>query len=111
MPSPKKMPRPVRKWKNVPLRKDDRFDTYFHTLLHDLRTPLHHISGFAELLHLSDDLATAHKEYTLAIMSACVELNSSVLAHLQLIESSLHGEERAGEVDGTDSPDDLPEQR
>ena len=104
------MPRAVRKWENAPLRKDDRFDTYFHTLSHDLRTPLNHISGFAELLHLSDGLAEAHKEYVLAIMSACVELNSSVLAHLQLVESSLRGEEGAGEADGADVPDNLPEQ-
>ena len=96
-------------WNNVPLRKDDRFDTYFHTLSHDLRTPLNHISGFAELLHLSDGLATAHREYALAIISACGELNNTVLAHLQLIESSLHGEERGTGADGTDVPDDLPE--
>jgi signal transduction histidine kinase len=104
------MPSAARKWNNVPLRRDDRFDTYFHTLSHDLRTPLNHISGFAELLHLSDGLGEAHREYAMAIMSACVELNSSVLAHLQLIEGSLRGEERAGEGDGTDVPDDLPEE-
>ena len=94
----------VRKWKNVPLRKDDRFDTYFHTLSHDLRTPLNHISGFAELLNLDGGLAAAQKEYAEAIISACCELNCAVLAHLQLIEDSLGGVERADEAN------DLPEQ-
>jgi signal transduction histidine kinase len=103
------MPSAARKWKNVPLRRDNRFDTYFHTLSHDLRTPLNHISGFAELLHLSEDLAAAHREYALAIISACGDLHSAVLAHLQLIESSLHGEEATCALNGPDVTDDLPE--
>ena len=97
----------VRKWKNVPLRRDPRFDTYFHTLSHDLRTPLNHISGFAELLHLDEGLEVPQKEYAEAIMAACGELNNAVLAHLQLIENSLGGDES---VDEAASPDDQPQQ-
>jgi signal transduction histidine kinase len=94
----------VRKWKNIPLRRDNRFDTYFHTLSHDLRTPLNHITGFAELLNLDEGLAAAQKEYAEAIVSACCELNNAVLAHLQIIEDSLGG------LDRVDEAEDLPEQ-
>jgi signal transduction histidine kinase len=97
----------VKKWKSVPLRRDERFDTYFHTLSHDLRTPLNHITGFAELLNLDEGLAVAQKEYAEAIMAACGELNNAVLAHLQLIENSLRGDEP---VDAAASPDDQPQQ-
>ena len=86
------------------------FDTYFHTLSHDLRTPLNHITGFAELLNLSEDLAAAQKEYAEAIISACGELSNAVLAHLRLIEISLGGDEQAGQVVEEASLDDLPEQ-
>jgi len=85
----------VRKWDHAPLRRDHRFDTYFHTLQHDLRTPLNHINGFAELLNLDDGLAGPQREYAAAIISACSELKSTVLAHLKLIEDSLGSEEQA----------------
>lgn len=83
------MQRNAQRWTNVPLRRDPRFDTYFHTLSHDLRTPLTQITGFAELLNLDQNLAGDQREYTAAILSACNELTSSVLAHLRLIENSL----------------------
>lgn len=89
---------PVRKWHNIPLRRDSRFDTYFHTLSHDLRTPLTQITGFAALLNLDESLAVAQKEYAAAIISACDELNNAVLAHLQLIESSLNGKGRSAKA-------------
>ncbi|WP_181558473.1 MULTISPECIES: histidine kinase dimerization/phospho-acceptor domain-containing protein [unclassified Sphingobium] len=79
----------VEQWQNVPLRKDSLFDTYFHTLSHDLRTPLTHITGFAELLKLDGNLGATQQEYASAIVSACSELQNTVLAHLRLIESSL----------------------
>jgi len=101
----------VRKWSNVPLRRDDRFDTYLHTLSHDLRTPLHQISGFAELLNFDDGLPVAQKEYAEAIMSACGELKNTVLAHLQLIEGDLCGEEQACSVERAASPGHLPVRR
>lgn len=79
----------VEQWQNVPLRRDSGFDTYFHTLSHDLRTPLTQILGFAELLELDESLAAVQKDYASAILSACSELQNAVLAHLRLIESSL----------------------
>jgi len=82
----------VRNWEKIPVAAGDRFDTYFHALSHDLRTPLNHISGFAELLHLDDSLPLAQKEYAAVIVSACGELKKAVLDHLQLIERSLMGD-------------------
>jgi len=79
----------AKQWQNIPLRKDCQFDTYFHTLSHDLRTPLTHICGFAELLKLDTNLAAPQRDYATAIVSACSELQNTVLAHLRLIESSL----------------------
>ena len=80
--------RAVKSGEFAPLQRDERFPSYFHTLSHDLRTPLNHINGFAELLSLDDGLAQSHKEYADAIMTACGALNNVVLAHLQLIERS-----------------------
>lgn len=87
--------RTVSKWQNVPLRRDSGFDTYFHTLSHDLRTPLNHITGFAELLELDESLAVTHRDYAATIVSACSELQNAVLAHLRLIEISLASEGRS----------------
>lgn len=98
---------PVRKWHNIPPRRDSRFDTYFHTLSHDLRTPLNQITGFAALLKLDESLAVAQKEYAAAIVSACDELNNAVLAHLQLIESSLSRKDRSAKVDEEPPSDDV----
>jgi signal transduction histidine kinase len=95
----------ARQWTRVPLRRDVRFDTYFHTLLHDLRTPLTQITGFAELLELDQTLAVGQREYAAAIVSACGELNHAVLAHLRLMETSL-GDEVRPEA----SRDNQPEQ-
>jgi signal transduction histidine kinase len=83
------MPRTAKRWTTVPLQRDSRFDTYYHTLSHDLRTSLTQITGFAELLNLDQNLAVDQREYTAAILSASNVLTSSVLAHLRLIENSL----------------------
>lgn len=95
----------VRRPEFAPVNRDGRFDTYFHALSHDLRTPLNHINGFAELLALRDDLSGPHREYVAAIIAACGELKDTVLAHLQSIErSGLAAGPRAGCVDDPDTP-------
>jgi signal transduction histidine kinase len=99
----------VSKWKNVPLPRDNRFNTYFHTLMHDLRTPLTQITGFAELLNLDESLAVGQREYAAAIVFACGELHHAVLAHLKLIESTLGGEDRPDQAAQGTSRDNQPE--
>jgi signal transduction histidine kinase len=101
----------VRQWQSVPLVRDSLFDTYFHTLSHDLRTPLNQISGFAELLNLDQTLAVAHKEYVAAIVSACGALHDTVLAHLHLIENSLGGEDGPGPAGDDRLSGDQPKPR
>lgn len=101
----------VKQWKRVQLRRDGRFSTYFHTLSHDLRTPLTQITGFAELLNLDEKLAPGQKEYAGLIVSACGELNHAVLAHLRLIERSLDYDappDRPGDEDPGDTQPEQP---
>jgi signal transduction histidine kinase len=97
-------------WTNVPLRRDGRFSTYFHTLSHDLRTPLTAITGFAEMLSLDTTLAVRQRECATAIVTACSELRDAVLLHLRLIENSLGSEESQRQMCDTASCADQPGQ-
>ena len=99
----------AKQWQNIPLRKDCQFDTYFHTLSHDLRTPLTHICGFAELLKLDNNLAAPQRDYATAIASACGELQNTVLAHLRLIENSLGNVGLGSQIDDEGPADDQPD--
>jgi len=59
------------------------FSSDFHTLSHDLRTPLNHINGFAELLLMSGDLDSTQESYVEAILRASNSLQDIVLAYLE----------------------------
>ena len=61
----------------------DAFSSDFHTLSHDLRTPLNHINGFAELLLLGGGLDSTQESYVEAILRASQTLQDAVLAHLE----------------------------
>ena len=70
-------------------RKSDRRDAFssdFHTLSHDLRTPLNHINGFAELLMLGGGLDETQESYVEAILRASKSLQDTVLAYLERAE-------------------------
>ena len=70
-----------------PLHKEsgrsDAFSSDFHTLSHDLRTPLNHINGFAELLLLGGGLDSTQESYVEAILRASQTLQDTVLAYLE----------------------------
>ena len=61
----------------------DAFSSDFHTLSHDLRTPLNHINGFAELLLLGGGLDGTQESYVEAILRASQSLQDTVLAYLE----------------------------
>ena len=61
----------------------DAFSSDFHTLSHDLRTPLNHINGFAELLLLGGGLDGTQESYVEAILRASQALQDTVLAYLE----------------------------
>jgi len=61
----------------------DAFSSDFHTLSHDLRTPLNHINGFAELLLLGGALDSTQESYVEAILRASQTLQETVLAYLE----------------------------
>lgn len=67
------------------------FSSEFHRLSHDLRTPLQHINGFAELLLLGGDLDSTQQGYVEAILRAGKTLQETVLAHLARVESASEG--------------------
>ena len=67
----------------------DAFSSDFHTLSHDLRTPLNHINGFAELLLLAGDLDSAQESYVEAILRASNTLQEIVLAYLERAQPDL----------------------
>jgi len=64
-------------------RPCDAFSSDFHTLSHDLRTPLNHINGFAELLLLHGGLDPTQKSYVEAILRSSHALQKVVLTHLE----------------------------
>lgn len=63
------------------------FSSEFHTLSHDLRTPLNHINGFAELLLLGGGLDSTQESYVEAILRSSHALKETVLAHLDEAEA------------------------
>jgi signal transduction histidine kinase len=63
--------------------RHDAFSSDFHTLSHDLRTPLNHINGFAELLLLGGGLDGTQESYVEAILRASQSLQDTVLAYLE----------------------------
>ena len=63
--------------------RGDAFSSDFHALSHDLRTPLNHINGFAELLLLGGGLDCAQESYVEAILRASQTLQETVLAYLE----------------------------
>ena len=67
--------------------RHDAFSSDFHTLSHDLRTPLNHINGFAELLLLGGSLDNTQESYVEAILRASSALQETVLAYLEGLQS------------------------
>jgi signal transduction histidine kinase len=65
------------------------FGSYLHQLSHDLRTPLTHVQGFAELLLLDDSLSPAQSEYVHAILRGSELLNDAVLEHLEFMVAAM----------------------
>lgn len=63
------------------------FSSEFHTLSHDLRTPLNHINGFAELLLLHGGLDSTQESYVEAILRSSHALKETVLAYLDEAEA------------------------
>lgn len=65
----------------------DAFSSDFHALSHDLRTPLNHINGFAELLLLGGGLDSTQESYVEAILRASQSLQDTVLTYLDREQS------------------------
>jgi signal transduction histidine kinase len=67
------------------------FSSEFHTLSHDLRTPLNHINGFAELLLLGGGLDSTQTSYVEAILRASHSLQDTILAYLERAQPDVPG--------------------
>lgn len=78
---------------SLPQESDRReaFSSDFHTLSHDLRTPLNHINGFAELLLLGGGLDSAQQSYVEAILRASQVLQETVLVYLERTQAETPG--------------------
>ena len=72
--------------------RNDAFSSDFHTLSHDLRTPLNHINGFAELLLLGGGLDSTQESHVEAILRASNSLQDIVLAYLDRARPDRSGE-------------------
>jgi signal transduction histidine kinase len=70
-------------WLQPAADRREPFSSDFHTLSHDLRTPLTHIHGFAELLLLGGELDATQESYVEAILRASHSLQDTVLAYLE----------------------------
>lgn len=70
-------------------RPADPFSSDFHALSHDLRTPLNHIHGFAELLLLGGELDNTQMRYVEAILRASRALQDVVLGYLDRADPEL----------------------
>ena len=79
---------------SFPRKADNRdaFSSDFHALSHDLRTPLNHIHGFAELLLLNGNLDGTQESYVEAILRASQSLQDTVLAYLEREQARDQGE-------------------
>lgn len=79
---------------SLPKESDRRnaFSSDFHTLSHDLRTPLNHINGFAELLLLGGALDSTQESYVEAILRASQALQDTVLAYLDKVQDTPSGD-------------------
>jgi signal transduction histidine kinase len=64
------------------------FGSELHQLSHDLRTPLNHINGFAELLLMDKGLSPAHAEYVQAILSGSKALQTAVASYLDQADAT-----------------------
>lgn len=71
--------------------RHEAFSSDFHALSHDLRTPLNHINGFAELLLLNGGLDGTQESYVEAILRASQALQDTVLAYLEQAEGTTQG--------------------
>jgi signal transduction histidine kinase len=62
------------------------FSSYIHQLSHDVRTPLNHINGFAELLLLDGDLSATNAQYVSAIIQGSQALQAAIFSHIDFME-------------------------
>jgi signal transduction histidine kinase len=67
---------------------NEHFDTEFHKLSHDLRTPLNWIGGFAELLLMDKGLSAANADYVRAILLGSEEITAAVISYLDRAEAN-----------------------
>lgn len=63
------------------------FTSYAHRLSHDVRTPLGHIIGFAELLLMDEQPDLVRKDYIRAILEGGMSLRSAILHHIHAFEN------------------------
>jgi signal transduction histidine kinase len=64
------------------------FASGLHQLSHDLRTPLNHINGFAELLLMDPSLSPASADYVEAILAGSKALQAAVISFLDRADAA-----------------------